>query len=186
MQAPDGRPRAGDHRGDGCAARDGVATDAGAVGSGSFQGGHGRPRCLRVRARPGSDSHRARADRRHRDDHALELAGKPDCLQACTGARGRLHHGSEAERDGTALGAGDRRNPARGGRAERRLQSGQRRRADGRCRARRSPRHRHDLLYRLDARRNPGGQGGSGHGQEGRARARRQIAQHPARRCGLP
>ena len=39
---------------------------------------------------------RARAGRRLRHDHALELAAQPDRLQGRAGARRRLHHGPEA------------------------------------------------------------------------------------------
>ena len=39
----------------------------------------------------------ARADRRVRPDHAVELAGQPDHVQGRAGARGGLHHGAEAD-----------------------------------------------------------------------------------------
>jgi hypothetical protein len=41
----------------------------------------------------------ARADRRMRADHAVELADQPDRVQGRAGARGRLHDGAQAERD---------------------------------------------------------------------------------------
>ena len=50
----------------------------------------------------GTTLHRARADRRLRLHHAVELAGQPDHLQGRAGARRRLHDGAEAERDRAA------------------------------------------------------------------------------------
>ena len=66
-----------------------------------------------------------------------------------------------------------RRDHARGRRAGRRLQHGQRRRPDGRPGDRRPSRHRHGVVHRLDPRRHPGRQGRRRHGQ---ARARRNSA----------
>ncbi len=126
LPAPVGRPGAGHHRGNGSAAGDGVAADAGPRRAWPLQGRDGRAEVVRVRARAGVDANRARADRRHRDDHALELAGEPDRLQGRAGYGRRMHDGAEAERDGAALGAGDRRDHGRGRRAERGVQPGER------------------------------------------------------------
>ena len=63
----------------------------------------------------GHDAHPARAGRRLRADHAVELADEPDHVQGRAGARGRLHDGAEAERDRAAQRHHDRRGPARGG-----------------------------------------------------------------------
>ncbi len=41
-------------------------------------------------------SHRARAGRARRHDHAVELADQPDRLQGGAGARHGMHHGAEA------------------------------------------------------------------------------------------
>ena len=60
-----------------------------------------------------------RADRRRRPDHALELAAEPDRLQGGAGARRRLHHGAEAERDRADQRHRLRRDHARGRRAAR-------------------------------------------------------------------
>ena len=60
-----------------------------------------------------------------------------------------------------------RGDPARGRRAEGRVQPGERRRPDRRRRAVLAPRHRHGVVHRLDARRHPRRQGRGGHGQEG-------------------
>ncbi len=54
----------------------------------------------------------ARARRRHRHDHAVELAAEPDRLQGCARARRRLHHAPEAVRIHAVVGVDFRRNPA--------------------------------------------------------------------------
>ena len=65
---------------------------------------------------------------------------EPDRLQGRTALAAGLHHGAEAERDGAAVGACDHRDPARGGRAEGRVQPREWRRT--RRSAPRSPRTR--------------------------------------------
>jgi hypothetical protein len=60
-------------------------------------------------------------------DNAVELADKPDRLQGGARAGGRLHDGAEAERDRAAVRLPVRADPARGRRAGRGVQSGQRR-----------------------------------------------------------
>ena len=82
-----------------------------------------------------------------------------------------------------------RRDPARGRRAQGRVQPGRRRRPDGRRGAGLAPGHRHGVVHRLDAGRHPGGQGGRRHGQAGGARTRRQVARtssSTARRSSRP
>ena len=54
----------------------------------------------------------ARAGRRHRHDHAVELAAEPDRLQGRARARRRLHHDPEAVGIHADLGADLRGNPA--------------------------------------------------------------------------
>ena len=56
-----------------------------AAGLGHLATARARARRLRVRAPDGHHAHRPGADRRRRDDHALELAAEPDRLQG--GAR---------------------------------------------------------------------------------------------------
>ena len=51
----------------------------------------------------GTTKRRARAGRRVRPHHAVELACEPDRVQGGAGARGRLHDGAEAERNRAAL-----------------------------------------------------------------------------------
>ena len=57
----------------------------------------------------GSTRIRARAGRRLRLHHAVELAGEPDHVQGGAGARRRLHDGAEAERGGAAQRASSSR-----------------------------------------------------------------------------
>ena len=74
---------------------------------------------LRVRAADGHHADRARAGRRVRDDHALELAAQPDRLQGRAGARRRLHDGAQAVRGRAAERDHLRRDHRRGRRARR-------------------------------------------------------------------
>ena len=60
----------------------------------------------------GTGHGRARAGRRRRHDHAVELAAEPDRLQGRARARRRLHHDPEAVGIHADLGADLRRNPA--------------------------------------------------------------------------
>ena len=116
----------------------------------------------------------ARADRRVRPDHAVELADQPDRVQGGARARGRLHDGAEADRDraaqrascsprscttagvpagvfnlvngdGPTVGAGDRG----------------------------APRRRHGVVHRLDAR---GHRGGARGGADRSSASRRSSA----------
>ena len=59
----------------------------------------------------GSAVVRARAGRRHRHDHALELAAEPDRLQGRARARRRLHHDPQAVGIHADLGVDLRGNP---------------------------------------------------------------------------
>ena len=126
----------------------------------------------------GTHADRARADRRLRLHHAVELADQPDHVQGRAGARGRLHDGAEAERDRAAQRHHLRRGHARGRRAEGRVQPGQRRRPDRRPGDRRASRRRHGVVHRLDARRHRGRQGRGRHGEARAPGARRQVGQH--------
>ena len=86
-------------------------------------------------------------------NHPVELAHQPDRLQGRARTGRRLHHGAQAQRDSTAerfsLRPGDRR----GRRSERRLQPGQRRRADRRSGDRRASRSGHGVVHGIDPRR---------------------------------
>ena len=115
-----GRVR-GAHRGvrAGDDARDGHADQLLARGAGALRhrasADHDRgARELRVRAPDGRHADRARADRRVRADHAVELAGQPDRLQGGARAGGRLHDGAQAVRTGAAVGDPVGRDDARG------------------------------------------------------------------------
>ena len=77
-----------------------------------------------------------------------------------------------------------RGNSRRGRRAQGRVQSGRRRRPDGRRSDLAPSRHRHGVVHRLDARGRAGREGGSGHGQARLAGARRQVREHHSRGRG--
>ena len=68
---------------------------------------------LRVRGAARHDADPARADRRVRPDHAVELADQPDRVQGGARARGGLHDGAQADRDRAAQRDPVRRDPAR-------------------------------------------------------------------------
>ena len=97
-----------------------------------LQGDDHGPAVLRVRALHGRHADPARADRRVRPDHAVELAAQPDHVEARARDRGRLHGGAQAERDCAAERDPVCRDPARCRRAQGRVQSRQRRWPDGR------------------------------------------------------
>ena len=126
---------------------------------------------------------RARADRRVRPDHAVELAGQPDRLQGRAGARGRLHDGAEAERDRAA-----HRDPLRARSCTRpacRPASSTWSTATARRSARRSRRIPASTWCRSPARRAPASRSRKAarrHGQARHAGARRQVGQHHPRR----
>ncbi len=149
------RPRRGDHLGDGGAA---VAVARGAGRGGPAAPGRDHPCAERIRLRGAQWPHHAaaRAHRRVRADHAVELADQPDRAQGLPGARGRLHDGAQAQRDD----AGERHDRGRDHPCRRhargRVQSRQRRWAGGRPGDRGASRHRHGVVHRLDPRRRRG------------------------------
>ena len=147
-----------------------VRGDAGADGGSRLGGGD------RQLAGP------ARAGRRARRDHALELPAEPDRLQGRPRPRRRLHRRAQAERGRAA----QRLHPRRGDRgrrpARRRLQPGHRHRPGRRRGDRRPPRRRHGLLHRLDPGRQAGLRARLGDRQAGRDGARRQVAERDPRR----
>ena len=124
----------------------------------------------------------ARAGRRARRDHPLELPAEPDRLQGRPRPRRRLHRRPQAERGDAAqrlpAGRGDRGRRPPG----RRLQPRHRHRAGRRRGDRRPPRRRHGLLHRLDPGRQAGQRAGLGDGQAGGDGARRQVAERDPRR----
>ena len=97
----------------------------------------------------------ARAGRRRRRDHAMELPAAPDRGQGRAGARRRLHGGRQAERGRAAQRLHARRDRRRGRPAGRRVQP--RHRRTGRWSARRSPRTPASTWSRSPARRAPAG-----------------------------
>ena len=104
----------------------------------------------------------ARAGRRARRDHALELPAEPDRLQGRPRARRRLHRRAQAERGRAAQRLHPRRGDRGGRPARRRLQPRHRHRPGRRRGDRRPPRRRHGLLHRLDPRRQAGHRAGLG------------------------
>ena len=119
---------------------------------------------------------RARAGRRRRRDHAVELPAAPDRREGRAGAGGGLHGGAQAQRGRAA----QRLHPGRGARrarpAGRRLQP--RHRPSARSSARRSPPTPTSTWSRSPARPRAGQarqRAGRRDGQARRARARRQV-----------
>ncbi len=125
---------------------------------------------------------RARAGRRRRRHHAVELPAAPGRRQARARPRRGLHGGAQAERGRAADGGRARGHHRRGRAAGRGVQRRPRHRPRGRRGARRAPRGGHGVVHRLGRRRAPGAGGGRGHRQAGRPRARRQVREHRARR----
>ena len=119
--------------------------------------GHGLVRQARrgvpVRGAGRQLARRARAGRRGRLHHALELPAAPDRGQGGARARRRLHGGAQAERGGAAQRVRPGRDRAPGRPAGRRVQPGDRQRPGGRRGDRRASRRRHGVVHRLDARR---------------------------------
>ena len=100
------------------------------------------PTCVEAGRVGGGDrqlARRARAGRRGRRDHAVELPAAPDRGQGRARARRRLHRRAEAERGRAAERVHPRRDHRRGRAAGRRVQPRDRLRA--RSWARRSPAH---------------------------------------------
>ena len=158
--------------------------------------GAGRPRPHRVHAERDEDlqvgrrqrpqPHRSRTDRRVRADHAVELAAEPDRRESGARDRCRLHDDSEADRDRAAERDDLRRSDGRSRRTAGRVQPGQRRRSRRRRCAVVAPRRRHGVVHRFDARRHFGGAERGTDRQARHAGTRRQVGQHPARRCRFP
>ena len=97
-------------RRDGRAAADG-RTPAGRRRPRPYRFHAGSPQELSFRRDRRFGRRRARAGRRHRHDHALELAAEPDRLQGRARARRRLHHDPQAVGIHPVLGADLRGNP---------------------------------------------------------------------------
>ena len=102
----------------------------------------------------GSAIDRARADRRGRHDHAVELAAQPDRLQGRAGARRRLHHGAEAvARSRRSTPSSSPRSCTRPA-CRRACSTWSTASAPTSAQAMsRASRHRHDVVHRLDPRR---------------------------------
>jgi hypothetical protein len=125
--------------------------------------------------------HAARAGRRGRPDHPLELPAADGGLEARSRAGMRLHGGAEARRADPAVGAVSGRAAAGGGAPRGRGQHRDRvrRRRGGAVGSRR---RRQGRVHRLDRGRQADRRRGCGQPQEGVARARRQVAQRRLRR----
>ncbi len=158
--------------------------------------GAGRSRPHRVHAECDEDvqvgrrqrpqPHRSRTDRRVRADHAVELAAESDRRESGARDRCRLHDDPEADRDRAAERDHLRRSDGRSRRAAGRVQPRERRRPRrGRCTVV-APRRRHGVVHRFDARRHLGGAERGTDRQARHAGTRRQVGQHPARRCRFP
>ena len=123
----------------------------------------------------------ARAGRRARRDHPLELPAEPDRLQGRPRPRRRLHRRAQAERGGAAQRLHPRRGD-RGRRPSRRCLQPRHRHRSGRRRGDRWPsRRRHGLLHRLDPGRATGLRARLGDRQAGRDGARWQVAERDPR-----
>ena len=143
--------------------------------------GHHGPDLGAPRPRRVPRLHAARAGRRRRPDHPVELPAADGGVEARPGARLRLHRRAQAGRADAAVGAEARRATARGRAARRR---GQHRHRLRRCRRRagRARGRRQGGVHRLDRGRQADRQGGRGQPEEGLARARRQVAERRLRR----
>ena len=116
----------------------------------------GRDECALV---PGhAQLHAARAHRRLRADHPLELSASDHRVEARARARLREHLRGEARR-ANATDRTSTRGAHRRSRHPRRGRRGRHRRPGGRSCARRASRRRQDLLHRLDGGRTLGHQG---------------------------
>ena len=125
---------------------------------------------------------RARAGRRLRPGHAVELPAAPGLVEGRALPGRRQHLRPQAERADPAHGDPPD-DAARGGRPARRgRQPGARRGRRGRCPAGRGPAGRPGLLHRRPRDRPAADGRRRGHGQEGRPRARRQEPQRRLRR----
>ena len=143
-----------------------------------------RARVLRHDVEP---PRRARADRRRRRDHAVELPVHAQPVEDHARARGRLHRDPQARARHAVLGDVDRQARRRGdrhpaGRVQRRDVAATRPR---RRHAHRRPARRHDLVHRLDRGRQAHRGARLGHAEAGVPRARRQVGEHRARRRRL-
>ena len=117
--------------------------------------------------------HAARARRRLRPDHPVELPAHDRCVEARAGAGLREHVRRQARRADAADRAAPR-GADRRGRHPRRRRQGRHRRPGGRRRARRASRRRQDLVHRLHRGRALGHPGVGRQLQARLARARRQ------------
>ena len=126
----------------------------------------------------------ARAGRRRRPDHPVELPAADGRLEARAGARRGLHVGLQARRAVAAVGADARRDPREGRRAARRRQHRHRRRGRRRGARRRSAR-RQDRVHRRHRRRQDHRQERGRHDEAHDDGARRQEPEHRVRRRRL-
>ena len=124
----------------------------------------------------------ARAGRRLRRDHPVELPARDGGLEARAGARDGQHLRPEAGVEHAAHGSQAGRDPRRDGPAQGRRERHHRRRGERRRGAGVAPRRRQGRLHGLDGGRAPDHAARLEHDQEGDARAGRQVAEHRLRR----
>ena len=162
-------------------------------GQGRRAGAGALLRVLRRRGRQGARHHDplsrrlhgldpARAARRHRPHHPVELPDADPRAQRRRGARHGQRLRAQAGRGRVAHRARGRPARARGGAAAGRPQHRAGLRRGGGCCARRASRHRPRLVHRLARGRLPGPAGGGAARLPGDARARRQVAPAGVRR----
>ena len=183
-RGPSRRDRGRDHA-RGRHAQGSVRRDPGGHGNLGLLGGFRARVHVRVRGHEQRSYRRPRAHRRRRLHHAVELPAQPDRRQGRVRAGRRLHRRAEAVGGRTGQRVHPRRDHRRHRLPARCVQPGDRRRSRRRRGAGRAPGRRHDLVHRLDPRRTPGLRARVTVDQEGRARARRQVAERAPRRRRL-
>ena len=141
------------------------------------------PRRVPVRGDGRQLARRARAGRRRRRHHAVELPAAPDRHQDRSGAGRRQLRGAQAERGHPARRVHPGRDHRLGRAARRRVQPRHRHRPGRRRGHRQPPRRRHGVVHRLDPRRQARQRARRRDRQARAPRARRQVGQrHPRRR----
>ena len=177
-----GRDRHDDLQGD----RDGQVAVADRPGRPADQqlqrGRRAWPRATQFEETVGNSLDRARADRRGRLHHPVELPAAPDRRQGRLRHGRRLHRRAQAERGRAGRRVHPRRDHQRGRPAGRRVQPRLGHRPGGRRGHRRAPRRRHGVVHRLHPRRQARRPARRRDDQEDRPRARRQVGQRAPRR----
>ena len=118
-------------------------------------------------------------------DHAVELPDDDGRAEGGAGDRGRMHGDPEARGADAAHRARDPEDPGGGRPAGRRPERAHRVRRDVRRAAHLAPERRQGRVHRLEGRRQDHHADRRGHAEARHARARRQVAEHRVRRCGV-